>query len=359
MRAVAFGLLIALAGCGPSLPAVSVATTPAASPDSAVIATAHPDAPPAVEQPPAAAPRLEPIPVAVSGGPFPIVTSLALRSRAIDQATVASAETALTRYLASLDRYRDNGFNPAELQLTGPFRDAVSGGLKASATPGVQRKFSLESVRVDRHFEKPWGTRALAEVTATIVDRAVGGSAPDQRETGRLRLTGERNLQVTDGWDMANGRWFNGSASPSAQEVGRSVVEPISWFLGMESWITGSEPSTWRQGEPTPFSTANSARIAGIDRARVTSRLFEGVRAAIERYDTFNGVPTGIATVRVSGTTVSRNADGRTERAAFERRFKVLLFGGWAPEVVDEETAPGVWLSGGDLALRNVDVNRA
>ena len=358
MVARVLAIALALAGCG-SLPPAAVPPASPAVPTATTEPSAIPTAAASVSVPATPQARLEDPAVAVSSDPFPIVTSLSLRPKAIDESAVASARSGLTSYLAALDRYRDNNFDDRQLPLTGPFRDAVMAGLKGSATPGVQRQFALESVRVERLFEKPWGTRALAEVTATIVDRAVSGTAPDQRETGRLRLTGEKNMQVSDGWDADSRRWFNGAAAPSAEDLRRSVSQPISSFLRLESWLPGSPVDPWRQSEPTPFSSAHAARVATIDRSLTISRSFDAVRAAIERYDTFDGVPTGIATVRLTGAVVTTDAGARTERAPFERRVKVLLYGGWAPEVVDEETAPGIWLSGGDLALQRVDVNRA
>lgn len=357
MRIVTLAFAFLLAACSGTAPVAAPEGTPSA--DAAAPAAEPQASVPASVQPPAPATRLEDPAVVVSGELFPIVRSLALRPEQIDEEVVGGAERALTRYLASLDRFRDNNFDPAELTLTGAFREAVIAGLRSSATPGVQRRFELEALRVDRLFEKPWGTRALAEVTVTILDRAVSGSAPDQRETGRLRLTGERSMQVTDGWDGANGRWFNGSTTPTSEDVRGGLTEPISSFLRGESWLAGSSPSPWSGGEPTPFSIAHASRIASVDRARTVSRVFEGVRAVVERYDTFDLVRTGLASVRVTGTIISTDAAGRTDHAPFERHLKVLLFAGWSPEVVDEEIAPGVWLSGGDLALQNIDVNRA
>ena len=45
-------------------------------------------------------------------------------------------------------------------------------------------------------------------------------------------------------------------------------------------------------------------------------------------------------------------------QAAFERRV-VVFFGNWIPQVVDEQLTPGVWLSGGNLALGEHDHNAA
>src|SRR5437879_4159868 len=80
-------------------------------------------------------------------------------------------------------------------------------GMKGSGRACVKRKCAIGSFKIDRLLVKPWGPRAVVEVTATILDKAVDGSAPDQSETGRLRMIGEKPT-VVDGWDGANGRWF-------------------------------------------------------------------------------------------------------------------------------------------------------
>ena len=73
----------------------------------------------------------------------------------------------------------------------------------------------------------------------------------------------------------------------------------------------------------------------------------------------FRSVWSGLATVRLNGTLMSVNAAGRTDRRAFERRAQVFLFGSWAPEVVDEQGSDGAWVSGGQLALEKIDIDRA
>lgn len=348
-------LALALAACAPS-PAVAPAPSrEEATPPSAPVATPETTAQPSV------LPTLPDPTVALSPDPFPIEPTLALRS-SLAADDVARARGGVELYLMSLNSYRnnDNAGGGIEAVPAGPFREAVRQGLQDSATPGVKRKLELESIRVDRLIVKPWGTPALAEVTATIVDRVVEGPGEDQREVGRLRLTGER-LRVSDAWDYANGRWFNGggSAGPKADAVREAVVPPLSFYLRLEQWLPGSPAETWRAGEPTPFSAARAQRLAAIDRSQIVSRSFDGVRAKIERYETFAEIPSGIATVRLSGIVVTGNAGGQTTRTSFDRIVKVFLFGGWLPEVVDEAISPGVWLSGGDLALQLVDVNRA
>jgi hypothetical protein len=261
-------------------------------------------------------------------------------------------------YLQNIDLYR-RGASPV-LPITGPFLDAVSAALKESATPGVKREFVLESLVVDHHVQKPWGTHAYVDVTVTLADRAIDGSAPDQRETGKLRLTGDR-LRVSDGWDEAHARWFNGFGALPLDRVRSEIVDPIGFYLAWESWAPGYALEQWRASdeEATPFTRARAQRLAAIDRTRTTSQTFEGVAATIERFETIEGLWTGLATVRVNGTRVTADAAGKIQRTAYEKRVRVFLFGQWMPEVVDEEVSPGVWLSGGDLALARIDVDRA
>ena len=295
--------------------------------------------------------------VSISTEPFPIVASLPLRPSSA-AADIALARGGVEGYLSWLNSYRDSGFTGLE-RLSGRFREAVMAGLRDSATPGVKRRFALESLRVDRLLMKPWGKPAFAEVTATIVDRVVEGPGADQRETGRLRLTGD-SLHVTDAWDFANGRWFNGVPPPvTAEDVRRSVAAPIGFHLRMEQWLPGSPAETWRAGEPTPFTAARAQRLASIDRAKIRSRLIEDVHGTVVRFDTFGEIQSGIATVRVRGVIATVDDAGITARTPLDRHVKVYLFGQWLPEVVDEEVTPGVWLSGGDLALQLIDVNRA
>jgi len=326
--------------------------------------TTAPDAvaTPELTAPPSGAPRTEPvvlpdIAVSVSTEPFPIIASMPLRP-SFAAADIALARGGVEGYLSWLNSYRDNGLTGLE-RLSGRFREAVIAGLRDSATPGVRRQFALESLRVDRLLMKPWGKPALAEVTATIVDRVVEGSGADQRETGRLRLTGD-SLHVTDAWDFANSRWFNGVPPPvTADGVRRPVSDPIGFYLRMEQWLPGSPAETWRASEPTPFSAARAQRLASIDRAKVRSRLIGDVQATIVRFDTFGEIQSGIATVRLRGVIATVDDTGITAHTPFDRHVKVYLFGQWLPEVVDEEVASGVWLSGGDLALQSIDVNRA
>jgi len=296
--------------------------------------------------------------VSVGAGAFPILTTLRTKLGVVDDAVVAAARAGVLIYLQNIDLYR-RGASPV-LPITGPFLDAVSAALKESATPGLKREFVLESLVVDHHVQKPWGTHAYVDVTVTLADRAVGGAAPDQRETGKLRLTGDR-LRVSDGWDEVHARWFNGFGPLPLDRVRSEIVDPIGFYLAWESWAPGYALEQWRASdeEATPFTRARAQRLATIDRTRMTSQTFEGVTGTIERFETIEGLWTGLATVRVNGTRMTADAAGKVQRTPYEKRVRVFLFSQWTPEVVDEEVSPGVWLSGGDLALERIDIDRA
>jgi len=138
-----------------------------------------------------------------------------------------------------------------------------------------------------------------------------------------------------------------------------AVEHPIASYLHSESWQSGMPLVTYLSGAGmTPFLSARAAHLATFDRTAIASRTFEDVTGTIERYDTFAELVSGMATVRLAATVVTTDAAGRTERQPTARRVKVF-FGNWVPEVVDEELTPGVWRSGGDLALIDIDVSRA
>jgi hypothetical protein len=345
--------IVLLAACtAPEVAQPTPSTEPTAAPtfaaeEPSVAPTAAPSSEPTV--------RLPEIPITVATGSFPIESTLALRAAPINEEAIDYVRGGITRYLEMLDHFRATGAtNRNALSVSGKFGDAVFYGIKASQD--VERKFTIGSLRVDRYLVKPWGTRALADATVTIVDKAVNGSLPDQTETGRLRLVGDR-LFVVDAWDYANNRWFNGPAAITAAEVREAASTMIGWHLGYESWIPGSAVAQFGSDE-TPFWRARRQYIASFDRSKIISRTFADVRATIERYEGFPEIRDGFATVRVSGTIVTADATGAPQRTPFQRVVK-LFFGNWIPEVIDEQITSGVWLSGGDLALATRDVNAA
>ncbi|MEK6207010.1 MAG: hypothetical protein AABM32_05155 [Chloroflexota bacterium] len=299
--------------------------------------------------------------VTVAVAPFVISPTLALQAVPTNDEHNGRIRIGLERYLEALDRFRESGSNdPSELGvwITGPFRDAVVAGMQASGTDGVKRKFAIGSLRVDRLLVKTWGTRAVAEVTATIRDQAVDGSVPDQVETGGLRLVGDSPM-VIDGWDTTNGRWFNGVQTMSAEGLRTDIAFAISSLLLAESWVPGSALQTnFGGGGDTPYLAARHEYLGALDRGKSALRTFADVVATVERYETFKEIRDGLATVRIQGVVVTTDPAGKTKRESFDRQA-VVLFGNWVPEVVDEQVVAGRWMSGGDLALGVRDHNFA
>jgi len=330
----------------PQAPATPVPTEAASTPVPSV-------APTPLVQPVA---QLQDPPVTVTTDAFPVLMTFALTKVAAAPGDIELASRGVQYYLEGLDRYRDNG---DFLPVRGAFGTAVAEALVASRTPGVKRKFVLESLRIESVYRKPWGTLALVDARVTIADHAIDGSVSDQRETGLLRLGGDdRRLSVTDAWNDATGRWFNGHAAEDQAGLREAIAQPIGWHLRTESWLPGMPPETfWDGSGATPFQKARHAYLATFNRAATLSRTFADVTATIERFDTFPEMTSGMATVRVAATLIT-TGPGRPQREPVTRRVKVF-FGNWAPEVVDEEVSPGVWRSGGDLALFEIDVNRA
>lgn len=360
MRIFVASLLVVLAACAPaagtapkeppSTPPQSTAmSVPAFAEEPLATSSAQPAKPIPVAQ-------QDPIAVSLAPAPFPVLPSMALHLAAVTTSDEESARVGVTRYLQGLDRYRETGQG---LPVSGRFGAAVASGLASSATPGVTRTFELESLRIERLWKKPWGTPAFAEVRVTIVDKAVAGTAPDERETGSLRVVGDRLLQVFDGWDASTGSWFNGRLSDDPAALREPIANAIGRHLQSESWVPGSAVQTYFTGpDATPYRTARVAYIQSLDRAAVRARTFADVRATVERLDAFAEIGGGIATVEIAATVVATDASGVVHRAPYARRVKVF-FGNWMPEVADEEIATGVWRSGGELALEALDINRA
>ena len=354
-------LALALAACTSSTsvtPTASVteaSAPPPAAPTIALAPTAQPEPPGSRPS----GPKLDDPVVAWDEASFPIARSLSLHAPPLDDPVTAAVRGAVSMYLIRLDYWRENEKNwfPAP----GAFGEAVKAGLTASARPGVKRKFELGSVRVERYLVKPWGVPALADVTATIIDKVVEGNGSDEFETGRLRLKGDR-LNVIDGWDAANGRWFNGGGAEAMaqKDLVPLLRDQLTWYLRLETWLPGSPIETGYGPGTSPFWSARHEQLKAFDRSKILSRTFADLRARVERYDTFTELRDGLATVLLTGTVVTSDASGYEQRAPLSRRV-LMLVGNWTPEVVDEEISAGKWMSAGELyaGLKERDRNFA
>ena len=261
-------------------------------------------------------------------------------------------------YLQQLDSFRRN--MASGVSAPKPFADVVAQALRETSAPGVERRFDLVSLRIDAAYRKPWGSDAMADVTVTIRDTVVSGNAPDETETGRLRLAGENRFSVIDGWDSAHAKWFNGLSAPSRDRIEQPVTYTVANYLWSESWVPGTQNWSYSQfwGVSTRFAKWHDGIMAAFDHEKVTRRTFETVTAAIERYDPTTELGDGVITVRVRGTEVTADASGATTRTPFERVVRAYMpwwgFAAGRTVVVDEFSA-GAWRSGGDLALKELD----
>lgn len=311
-----------------------------------------------VPSPSPRAPRLETPAVTVVRNEFPVTSpSGTLVPGRAGELTDANVRMGLTHYLAGLDNYRLTG-NAVTVYLTGAFRDAVISSLDATKRPDVGRKFELTSYRIERVWVKPWGTQALVDVMATITDTVVAGNASPEVETGLLRLAGDRHLQVIDGWTGSG--WFNGYPALSRSQLLTELDHTFGWYLGQETWLPGTPVQTfYGPGGETPYSRARNAMLQGLDRQAIAARTLEGVTATVERFETLTDIGDGIATVRLQGTVLTKDAAGIETRTPFTRVIrafrKSFATGPGDFSVVDELGSDGRWLAGGDIALKTID----
>src|SRR5207247_6375367 len=114
------------------------------------------------------------------------------------------------------------------------------------------------------------------------------------------------------------------AARPSAQRCHR-CSKSVLWF---ESWLPNTPEPSWTL-EGSPYQRARTSRLSAVDRRQVTSQLFENLNATIERFETIDGLWSGVATVRVGGNAVTTYAGGNTVVTKLDRHVRVFLLGNW------------------------------
>lgn len=339
-----------------------------AGPTATVAVTAEPTATPlptpstTPAPAPLVTPRIDPPKVTLIGAGFPVSgpSQKLVRTAPIENSDM-QARFAVDEYLGRLNTYRKNAFDEGHLakwSLRPPFLTVVTSSVRESATAGVEREFVLESLRIDAAYQKPWGVQALLDVTVTIRDKVLSGRASDELETGRLRLGGDRRMQVIDGWNYAQGRWWNGFPALSNDLVAQGLEHTIGWHLHSETWIPGMPPVTYFGPVETPFFKSRSAWLGSFDRSRVASRALESVTAQVTDFETLTELGDGFVNVRVRGTVIATDPAGTTTRTPFDRLVRLFQQSWGYPAahlVVDEEASPGVWRSGGQIALKDID----
>jgi len=108
-------------------------------------------------------------------------------------------------------------------------------------------------------------------------------------------------------------------------------------------------------------ASVEATKRAGVQRKfeLVAARTLVDVTATVERFDTLTEIGDGIAAVRLSGTVVRKDSAGVETREQFTRTVrafrKAFANGHGSFTVIDELGPGGVWLSGGDIALKDLD----
>ncbi|HEX9436562.1 MAG TPA: hypothetical protein VGA16_05305 [Candidatus Limnocylindria bacterium] len=373
MRLIALCLTAAIVACTPA--STQAPSPPATAPVATTLPATQEPAPTSVATPlPVDPGAASPTPSPEPAHAFPKVT---LKQTAFPMAAPSGTLTPVAwdrdlelrvrnsieqEYLPRLDEFRKTGNAGNLWGMLPAFKDVVVQALRETARPGVVRKFQVDSLRVDAVYQKPWGSNAIVEVTATIRDKVVSGSAQDEIETGRLRLGGDNRFSVIDGWDGATGRWFSGFPPLARSNVEPGLTDVLSWYLASETWVPSTPTDALRYSGPagveTTFAKARNAWLATFDRGKIVSRLIQDATAEIERFEPGTELGDGIATIRLDGTVVTTDASGTTQRTRFEGRVRAFVLS-WGmpccPVVIDEEASPGVWRSGGDISLKQID----
>ncbi|MBI3522866.1 MAG: hypothetical protein HY071_07140 [Chloroflexi bacterium] len=291
--------------------------------------------------------------------PFPIVTTTTLGISDRSPQTIPFQIWANGMLAEALDGAR--GMRPKGIGLEvviapGPYYDRLFAALVRDRASGQQRRFSVEGVRADSVYEKPWGALAYFDASLTLVDQLIGGDA--RRTAMRVRVQSQPGIgyRILDAWDDAKRDWLAGQA----QRVTRAVLETeaattLGWHFIGESYTSTSWPLAV-QGPVTntPYAKARAGYLASLDRAAIYARSVRSLTARIERFDAFSYLGDGIVTVQVVALLRTTTALG-TRETSFTRELRALrsVGGGWM--IIDETFEPGVWASGNDLSLVSVD----
>lgn len=297
--------------------------------------------------------------------------------------TETSLRSWVPAYLQALDKYRSdpNEQNRAvfdSMHAPGPYTEFIRQSLAPwYGPPGVaapKRTFDIGQLTIQHMYAKPWGRVAYIDATLTYTDRITaadgGTSAVQHVQQGRYVNQGQGFYKVIDGYDAVVSRWVDGEQPRwSALALEAEAPLAIGYFLQRESYVAG-EP--YAHGTPpgqrfliSPFDKARNDALLALDasysRGEFTSRRFVDVSVRVSRFEPATFLGDGVVTVVFSGQLVT--AVGATERSTpvtrtlrFYRITRDGLNAFWL--VVDEQGPSGDWLSGGDLALAEIDQDR-
>lgn len=362
--------------------ASSATTAATAAPPASAVATPNRTSQPVPTQPPQAnAPQVRVVSQTLALGATTSLIEVVGRYR-------TDTETALRSwvpsYLEALDRYRNDATSQnrglfESMHVPGPYaelmRQSLSPWFGPPGTAPQKRTFQLGQLMIQHMYAKPWGRVAYIDATLTYVDRitAVDGSISTvQRvQQGRYANQGRGLYKVIDGYDPMVSRWVDGEQPRwSALALEAEAPNAIGYFLQRESYVPG-EP--YPHGIPsggrflnTAFENAWNESLSKLDtsysKGDFKTRRFDDVTVRVARFEPATFLGDGVVTVLVSAKLVTATP-GAAERASpvtrtlrFYRITRDGLGAFW--QVVDEQSAGGAWLSGGDLALAEIDQDR-
>ena len=297
--------------------------------------------------------------------------------------TETSLRSWVPAYLQALDKYRNdpNEQNRAafdSMHAPGPYTEFIRQSLAPwYGPPGVaapKRTFEIGQLSIQHMYAKPWGRVAYIDAALTYTDRITAAdgttSAVQHMQQGRYVNQGQGFYKVIDGYDAVVSRWVDGEQPRwSALALEAEAPLAIGYFLQRESYVPG-EP--YAHGTPpgqrfliSPFDKARNDALLALDasysKGEFTSRRFADVSVRVSRFEPATFLGDGVVTVVFSGQLVT--AVGATERSTpvtrtlrFYRITRDGLNAFWL--VVDEQGPSGDWLSGGDLALAEIDQDR-
>jgi hypothetical protein len=363
----------------------SVAPTSTAAPATPAEPTVQPTPDRTSEPVPTAPPQASAPPVRVVSQSFtlaPATTLIEVVGRYRTD-TETSLRSWVPAYLEALDKYRSD---PNEqnrgafdsMHAPGPYTEFIRQSLAPwYGPPGVaapKRTFEIGQLTIQHMYAKPWGRVAYIDAALTYTDRITAAdgtkSAVPHVQQGRYVNQGQGFYKVIDGYDAVVSRWVDGEQPRwSALALEAEAPFAIGSFLQRESYVPG-EP--YAHGTPpsqrfsiSPFDKARNDSLLKLDasytRGEFTSRRFADVSVRVSRFEPATFLGDGVVTAVVTGQLVT--ATGAAERSTpvtrtlrFYRITRDGLNAFWL--VVDEQGASGEWLSGGDLALAEIDQDR-
>jgi hypothetical protein len=382
--ALALVVAVGLGACAPapgaSVPTPTVTPSAAATQSNVPTATAAPTPAPEKPTPPPAA-TLPTVLVSsdrFAVAPTPSLIELAGPPRA-DAENLARSWAPL--YVKALDDYRTNPTEQARnafdgLNTPGPYTEVIRASLQTYPAPAGRRSFAYTDLTLLHIWAKPWGRAAYMDVTLRYVDKVFDNTGAltttiDHVQQMRLVNTGQGFLRVIDGYDPVLARWINGDQPRwSALALESEASNAVASVLVRESYVPNEQYPHGATGglqvTPSAYDTAVNARLVDLDRQytakEFATRRFDAVSVAITRFEPASFLGDGVVTATLTAKLVTATAGGPERSTPVTRTLRFYRiardgFGGfWMP--VDEQLPSGSWISGGQLDLAQIDIDR-